>query len=76
MHRKIRKYRLLPYDIGGKGDCFFKPIPHQLYGTLELLYQICMPGIRHLNDRLEFYVESISNISWELIMSVKVLELL
>ena len=50
--------------------------PHQLYGTPELLYQICMLGIRHLNDHLEFYVESISNISWELIMFVKVLELL
>ena len=43
-NRDIRKYRLLPYDIGGKGDCFFKPIPHQLYGTPELLYQICMAG--------------------------------
>ena len=32
--------------------------------------------IRYLKDHPEFYVESISNISWELIMSVKVLELL
>ena len=58
------------------GDCFLKPIPHQLYGIPELLYQICMAGIRHINDHLEFYVESISNISWEFMIFVKVLELL
>ena len=26
---------LMPYDVGGSGDCFFKSVSHQLYGTPE-----------------------------------------
>lgn len=55
----------MPYDVGGSGDCFFKSVSHQLYGTPDLHFQIRMAGIRHLNDHPQLYIESISNNCWE-----------
>ena len=55
----------MPYDFGGSGDCFFKSVSHQLYGTPELHFQIHMAGSRHLKDNPQLYIGSISNNCWE-----------
>ena len=45
---------------------FFKSVSHQLYGTADLHFKIRMSGIGHFkNNHPEFYVESISNNTWE-----------
>ena len=62
---RLAQISLMPYEVGGSGDCFFKSVSHQLYGTPELHLQIRTAGIRHLNDHPEFYIESISNNCWE-----------
>ena len=56
---------LMPYDVGGSGDCFFRSVSHQLYGTPELHFEIRMAGIKHLNNHPEIYIESFSDSSWE-----------
>ena len=55
----------MPHDVGGSGDCFFKSVSQQLYGSADLHFQICMSGIANLNNHLELYVESIFNDAWE-----------
>ena len=30
----------MPYDVGGKGDCFLKSVSHQLYKTADLHFEI------------------------------------
>lgn len=55
----------MPYDVGGSGDCFFRSVSHQLYGTPELHFEIRMAGINHLNNHPEIYIESFSDNSWE-----------
>lgn len=62
---RVAHISLKPYDVGGSGDCFFKSVSHQLYGTPQLHFQIRMTGIRHLNDYPQLYIESISNNCWE-----------
>ena len=62
---RLAHISLKPYDVGGSGDCFFKSVSHQLYGTPELHFQIRIAGIRHLNDHPQLYIESISNNCWE-----------
>ena len=62
---RLAHISLMPYDVGGSGDCFFKSVSHQLYGTPDLHFQIRMAGIRHLNDHPQLYIESISNNCWE-----------
>jgi len=48
----------MPHDVGS-GDWFFKSVSHQLYGTADLLFQIRLSGIGHLNNHPELYVKSI-----------------
>jgi len=55
----------MPHDVGGSGDCFFKSVSHQLYGTADLHFQIRLSGIAHLNNHPELYVESIVDDTWE-----------
>ncbi|XP_020622509.1 uncharacterized protein LOC110060102 [Orbicella faveolata] len=55
---------LIPKDVGGSGDCFFKSVSHQLYGFADLHYDIRTTGIDHLYNYPEFYLESIGNDHW------------
>lgn len=61
---RLSQISLVPHDVGGSGDCFFKSVSHQLYGTAQLHYEIRMSGIAHLNNHPELYIESISNNNW------------
>ena len=62
---RLAQISLMPYDVGGSGDCFFKSVSHQLYGTAEFHFQIRMTGIAHLNNHPEFYIESVSDNTWK-----------
>ena len=62
---KLKHISLMPYDVGGSGDCFFRSVSHQLYGTADLHFQIRLSGIAHLNNHPELYVESIVDDTWE-----------
>ena len=41
----------MPCDVGSSGDCFFRSVSHQLYGTADLYFQIRLSGIAHLNNQ-------------------------
>ena len=32
---RLLRRELIPLDVGGSGDCFFKSVSHQLYGYLS-----------------------------------------
>ena len=55
---------LIPRNVGGCGDCFFKSVSHQLYGIADLHLEVRMAGISHLQNYPELYIESISDDSW------------
>ena len=58
---RLAQISLVPHDVGGSGDCFFKSVSHQLYETSQLHYEIRMSGIAHINNHPELSIESISN---------------
>ena len=62
---KLSHIGLMPHDVGGSGDCFFKSVSHQLYKTRELHMQIRLAGIRHLKEHPEIYIESLLDTSWQ-----------
>ena len=62
---KLKQISLTPYDVGGSGDCFFKSVSHQLYGTADLHFQMRLSGIAHLINHPELYVESIVDDTWK-----------
>lgn len=53
LNERLSCIRLIPYDAGGSGDCFFRSVSHQLYKTAELHFEIRMAGINHLNNHPE-----------------------
>ena len=55
----------MPRDVGGSGDCFFKSVSYQLYGTADLNFQIRLSGIAHSINHPKLYVESIVDDNWE-----------
>ena len=61
---RLRLIGLIPHDVGGCGDCFFKSVSHQLYRTADLLLEIRMAGINHLQNYPELHIESISDDHW------------
>ena len=58
-------------NVSGSGDCFFKSVSHQLYGTAHLSFEILMSGIAHLNNHPEFFMSKASLTTLGQIMSSK-----
>ena len=65
LSQRLAQIGLIPRDVGGSGDCFFKSVSHQLYGTADLHVEVRMAGITHLHNYPELYIESISDDTWE-----------
>ena len=65
LSQRLAEIGLIPHDVGGYGDCFFKSVSHQLYGTADLHVEVRMAGISHLHNYPELYIESISDDTWE-----------
>ena len=66
---KLFRTTLIPHDVGGYGDCFFKSVSHQLYGTADLHVEVRIAGISHLHNYPELYIESILMIPGKTILS-------
>ena len=33
LETRLREFNRISVDVGGGGDCFFRPVSHQLYGN-------------------------------------------
>ena len=64
LSQRLAQIGLIPHDVGGSGDCFFKSVS-QFYGNADRHVEIRMAGISHLHNYPELYIESISDESWE-----------
>ena len=54
LSQRLAQIGLIPHDVEGSGDCFFKSVSHQLYGTADLHVEVCMAGITHLLPRTTY----------------------
>ena len=61
---RLSQLGLRPVDVGGAGDCFFRAVSHQLFGSSDNHLQIRAEGIEHLRDHPEHFIESIVEHSW------------
>ena len=52
-------------DVGGAGDCFFRAISHQLFGTPDYHLHVRSQGIQYLLHNPELFIESIIEQSWQ-----------
>ncbi|XP_028410670.1 uncharacterized protein LOC114538965 [Dendronephthya gigantea] len=56
--QRLRRYQLIPCDVGGGGDCFFRAVSHQLYGDPERHLEVRAVGIAYLRDNPQRFIES------------------
>ena len=55
---RMIRYGLTPLDVGGRGDCFFKSVSHQLCGDSSHHLELRATGVRYLTDNPERFIES------------------
>ena len=51
-------------DVGGAGDCFFRPVSHQLYGNSNHHMRIRTAGVQFIRGNPERFIESNTENSW------------
>ena len=64
LSQRLAQIGLIPFDVGGDGDCFFKSVSHQLYGITDFHTSIRMAGISYLHSHPELFIESLCEGSW------------
>ena len=52
-------------DVGGGGDCFFRAISHQLFGTPDYHLHVQSQGIHYLFHNPELFIESNIERAWQ-----------
>ena len=52
-------------ETGGGGDCFFRSVSHQVYGTPNDHFYVRSLGIQHLTLHPELFIESNTEYSWQ-----------
>ena len=57
---------LQPFDVGGCGDCFFRSVSRQYYGSPDFHIEIRQAGVKYLQEHPELFVESVSEHSWQM----------
>jgi len=62
---RLAQMGLRPVEVGGAGDCVFRAVSHQLYGTAAYQLQVYAVGIEHLRHHPEQFIES--NIEYSLL---------
>ena len=62
--QRLNELGLRPLDVGGDGDCFFKAVSHQLFGTPHSHLVIQHAGIQYLRYSPEQFIESNVANSW------------
>ena len=50
MQSRLGEHGLQSIDVGGAGDCFFRPVSHQLYGNSNHLMCIRTAGVQFMRD--------------------------
>ena len=65
MNSRLFHKGLEAFDVGGSGDCFFRAISHQYYGTPEFHVEIRKAGVNYLEQNPELFIESSCDYSWK-----------
>ena len=75
MPSRLDEHGLQSIDVGGAGDCFFRSVPHQLYGNSNHHMRIRTAGVQFMRDNPERFIESNTENSWlrYLNMSIQVI---
>ena len=58
MQSRLGELGLQSIDVGGAGDCFFRSVSHQLYGSRNHHMRIRTAGVQFMRHNPERFIES------------------
>ena len=58
MQSRLGELGLQSMDVGGAGNCFFRSVSHQLYGSCNHHMRIRTAGVQFMSDNPERFIES------------------
>lgn len=64
LEKRLLAKNLIPFDVGGGGDCFFKAVSHQLYQNPNFHQDVRQAGVNYICAHPEQFIESVSDKSW------------
>ena len=64
LNTRLTRHGLIPLDVGGSGDCFFRSVSHQLYGNCSHHLEIRTACAEYLRANPERFIESSVGSSW------------
>ncbi len=64
LRNRLRAVGLVPFDCGGNGDCFFRSVSHQIFGSVANHLRVRFAGVEYLRNHCEEFVEFLEGQSW------------
>ena len=65
LETRLSRVRRPAIDVGGRGDCFFRAVSHQLYGNSSNHFYVRSVGVQYLVHNPEQFIESNIEHSWQ-----------
>lgn len=61
---RLSDFGLIPFEVGGGGNCLFRAISHQIYGNANRHLEIRRTGVQYMSHNPEQFIESNTENSW------------
>ena len=64
LRMRLHEHGLIPFDVGGGGDCFFRAVSHQMFGSSLHHLAIRRAGVQYMRNHPEQFIEYVIDQSW------------
>jgi len=65
LETRLSELNRTAFDVRGGGDCFFRAVSHQLYGSPNRHFHVRTSGVQYLQHCPEQFIESNTDCSWQ-----------
>ena len=64
LRMRLHEHGLIPFDVGGGGDCFFRAVSHQMFGSPLHHLAIRRAGVQYMRNHPEQFIQYVIDQSW------------
>ena len=64
LRARLNELGLIPFDVGGGGDCFFRAVSHQIFGSALHHLAVRRAGVQYMRIHPEQFIEYVIEQSW------------
>ena len=64
LQNRLHELGLEAVDCGGSGDCFFRSVSHQMFGSAVNHFEVRLAGVQYVREHPEQFIEFVQGQSW------------